>query len=212
MLKLWDRATSANVQKPMWALAEIGLAHERVDAGGAFGGLDAPEFAVMNPNQLIPVLADGDLVLWESEAIVRYLASTYGRGSLGPVDPKAAALADQWMMFSATTLQPEIIGVCFTQLVRTPSATRNMAAVDAAAAKAGEKLRILDRQLSGRPFLLGDALTMADISAGTLMYRYFTLPIARPKLANVEAWYAGLCTRPGYQSSAMTSYSSLQVA
>ncbi|NJM54782.1 MAG: glutathione S-transferase [Verrucomicrobiae bacterium] len=190
MLKLWGRTTSANVQKAMWALAELGLAHERIDAGGAFGGLDGPEYAAMNPNRLIPVLKDGDLVLWESEAIVRYLALNYGRGSLGPADAKTAALADQWMMFSATTLQPEIIGVCFTQLVRTPSASRNMPAVEAAALKAGEKLGILDQHLAGRPFVLGDSLTMADISAGTLMYRYFTLPIARPTLANVEAWYA----------------------
>lgn len=212
MLRIWGRANSGNVQKVTWALGELGLAHERIDAGGKFGGLDAPDFVAMNPNKLVPVLRDGDLVLFESEAIVRYLAMTYGRGSLYPADPKQAARADQWMMFSATTLQPEIIGVCFTQLVRTPSHERNLPAIAAAAQKAGEKLGILDRQLDSRPYLLGDSLTMADISSGTLMYRYFTLPIARPSLPNVEAWYGRLKARPAYQSSAMTEYASLQVA
>ncbi|MBX9924821.1 MAG: glutathione S-transferase N-terminal domain-containing protein [Hyphomicrobiaceae bacterium] len=212
MIKLWGRTTSANVQKAMWALAEAGVAHERVDVGGAFGGLDTPEFTAMNPTRLIPVLQDGDLVLWESEAIVRYVAATSARGSLCPADPKQAAVADQWMMYSATSLQPEIIGVCFTQLVRVPAKDRNTAAIAAAAQKAGDKLGVLDRQLAGRPFLLGDALTMADISAGTLMYRYFALPISRPALPNVERWYASLSQRAAYRSSAMTDYAALQVA
>ncbi len=212
MATLWGRTTSANVQKAMWALAEAGVAYERVDAGGAFGGLDTPEFTAMNPNRLIPVLKDGDMVLWESETIVRYVASVYGRGTLCPADPKQAAIADQWMMFSATTLQPEIIGTCFMQLVRTAAKDRNLALIAASAQKVGDKLGLLDRQLAGRPFMLGDQLTMADISAGTLMYRYFTLPMTRPALPNVEGWYGRLSQRPAYQSSAMVDYSTLMVA
>lgn len=211
MLKLWGRTTSANVQKAMWTLGELGIAHERIDAGGAFGGTDTAEYAAKNPNRLIPVLEDGDFCLWESEAIVRYLASTYGRGTLMPSDAKTAAHADQWMMFSATSLQPEIIGVCFWGLYRTPASDRNVAAIEASAKKVGDKLAVLDRHLAGRPFVLGDNLTVADISAGSLMFRYFTLPIARPSLPNVEAWYARLGGRPAYRNSVMTDYSSLKV-
>jgi len=211
MMKLWGRTTSVNVQKVMWTLGELGVAHERIDAGGAFGRNDTPEFAAMNPNKLVPVLDDNGFALWESDAIVRYLASTYGRGTLAPGDARQAARADQWMAFSASSLQPEIIGVCFWGLIRTASADRNVAAIEASARKVGDKLAILDQQLAGRQYLIGDTLTMADIPAGALMYRYFTLPIARPALPNVEAWYARLQSRPAYAAAVMTDYGSLKV-
>lgn len=212
MIKLWGRTTSANVQKVMWALAELDIAHERIDAGGAFGRTDTVEYAAMNPNRLVPVIDDDGFCLWESEAIVRYLAASYGVGRLLPADPKEAARADQWMMFSATSLQPEIIGACFWGLIRTSAADRNVAGIEAAAKRAGEKLGILDRQLAGRAFILGDSLTMSDISVGALMYRYFTLPIARPSLPNVEAWYGRLADRRSYREIVMTEYASLKVA
>lgn len=211
MLKLWGRTTSANVQKVMWTLGELGLSHERIDAGGAFGKLDTPEFGAMNPSRGIPVLDDNGFYLWESEAIVRYLAATYGRGTLMPSDAKDAARADQWMMFSATGLQPEIIGVCFWGLIRTAAADRNVAAVEASARKVGDRLAVLEKHLEGRSYILGDTLTMADISSGALMYRYFTLPIPRPSLPNVEAWYARLGERPAYRSCVMTDYAMLKV-
>ncbi len=84
MLKIWGRKTSVNVQKVMWAVGELGLPHERIDAGAAFGKLDTPEFGALNPNRLVPVLDDNGFTLWESSAIVRYLSEQYGRGTLAP--------------------------------------------------------------------------------------------------------------------------------
>lgn len=211
MLKIWGRKTSVNVQKVMWTVAELGLPHERIDAGGTFGKLDTAEYGAMNPNRLVPVLEDGGLQLWESSAIVRYLAEAYGRGSLAPEGRHAFARADQWMEWASTTLYADIISTCFLQMIRTTAADRNVAGVAAAAKRAGERLAILDAQLAGKPFITGDALTIADIGIGTLMYRYFNLEIARPTLPNVEAWYQRLTARKPYADHVMIDFVSMKV-
>ena len=137
MLKVWGRANSSNVQKVMWAVAELGLAHERIDAGGAFGKIDTPEFAAMNPMRQVPVLNDNGFILSESHAIVRYLAETYGRGTLASQDRHQFARADQWMDWTATSLQPDVIGTVFWGLIRTPVTDRNGAMVEAAIKRNG---------------------------------------------------------------------------
>src|SRR3712207_3006566 len=93
MLRVWGRTNSINVQKVMWTVTELGLEHERIDAGGAFGGLDTAAYWALNPNRRIPTVEDdgGGVVVWESNAIVRYLAARYGAGSLWPEDPAARA-------------------------------------------------------------------------------------------------------------------------
>lgn len=212
MLKIWGRKTSVNVQKAMWAVTEVGMASERIDAGGAFGRNDTPEFAAMNPNKLVPVLDDNGFTLWESNTIVRYLGDRYGRGGLSPADIQERARADQWMEWAQTSLYADIISTIFWGLIRTPAADRNTEAVRAAVKRAGERLAVLDAQLAGRSYILGDALTIADMPAGSLMYRYFSLPIERPRLPNVEAWYARLEKRPAYREHVMIDYSSLKVA
>ncbi len=211
MLKVWGRKTSINVQKVMWAVAELGLPHERIDAGGAFGKVDTPEFAKLNPNRLVPVIDDGGFSLWESASIVRYLGQRYGSGTLAPLDTLDVARADQWMEWASTSLYGDIISTVFWQLIRTPAAERKNEAVAASIKRAGERLAILDAQLAGRSYILGEALTVADIPAGALMYRYFTLQIDRPALPNVEAWYARLSARPAYRDHVMLDYSSLKV-
>lgn len=211
MLKIWGRKTSVNVQKVMWTVGELGLPHERLDFGGEFGGLHTPEYGVLNPNRLVPTINDKGLVLWESNAIVRHLAQTYGRGTLSPVDEHAYARADSWMDWSLTTLYGDIISTCFLQLVRTPANDRNADAVEAAAKRAGEKLGILDRQLANRAHIIGNQLTIADIAVGTLMYRYFMLGIPRPVLPNVERWYTGLSQRAAYQTHVMVDFAPMMV-
>ena len=211
MLKIYGRTTSTNVQKVIWAVAELGIPHERIDAGGTFGKLDTPQYQAVNPNRLIPAIDDNGFTLWESHAIVRYLADTYGRGTLCPQDRRAYATADQWMDWSHTTIQPDVIATLFWGLIRTPAAERNVAGIEAAAKRAGEKLAILDAHLKGRDYIGGMTLSMADIPVGTLMYRYFTLPISRPSLPNVEAWYARLCARPAYKTHVCVDYSGLKV-
>ena len=212
MLKVWGRKTSINVQKVMWTVGELGCPHQRFDYGGEFGKLDTTEYGAMNPNRLVPTIEDDGLILWESNAIVRHLAQKYGRGSLSPADEQTFAKADSWMDWSLTTLYGDIISTCFLQMVRTPAKDRNAALVELAAARAGDKLGILSRQLSGRSFILGDQLTIADIAVGALMYRYFNLDIPRPSLPNVERWYASLTERPAYQAHVMVDFKTMMVA
>jgi glutathione S-transferase len=211
MLKVWGRNTSINVQKVMWAVGELGLPHQRIDAGGPFGGLDTPEFAKLNPNRLVPVIEDDGFVLWESHAIVRYLAAEYGMGTLAPTDRKQRALANQWMEWANSTIYPDVILTCFLGLIRTPAKDRDPTAIEAAARRVGKMLAILDPQLQGRPYILGDQLTVADIANGALMYRYFNLDIPRPQLPYVEAWYQRLTERKPYQDHVMVDFQAMKL-
>jgi glutathione S-transferase len=210
MLKIWGRATSMNVQKAMWVVGELNIPHERIDVGGKFGKLDTPQYLAMNPNKLIPTVEDGDTIVWESGAVVRYLAARYGRGSLWADDPGERAQSDRWMDWMQTTLMPAFFRV-FVGLVRTPADKRDGKAVDAAAVEVGALYGIFDRALQGRNFIAGDRLTIGDIPVGCTLYRYFTLPIIRPSLPNLEAWYKRLQERPAYGQHVMVSYEDLRV-
>lgn len=202
MIRIWGRTSSINVQKVMWAVAELGLEHERVDVGGAFGGLDTPHYGAMNPNRLIPVIRDGETVVWESNAIVRYLAARYGSGGLWPEDPVQRATSDRWMDWQLTVVQPAIFPV-FHGLIRTAPDKRDMVAIQAGAERLGEAMRILDAQLAGRPFLAGDTPTIGDIPIGCVCWRYYNLDVARPELPNVLAYRARLEERAGYRAHVM---------
>jgi glutathione S-transferase len=210
MLKIWGRATSMNVQKAMWVVGELGIPHERIDMGGKHGGLDTPQYLAMNPNKLIPTVDDDGVIVWESGAVVRYLAARYGRGSLWADDPGERAQADRWMDWMQTTLMPAFFRV-FVGLVRTPADKRDTKAIDAAAVEVGALYGIFDRALQGRNFIAGDRLTIGDIPVGCTLYRYFTLPIIRPSLPNLEAWYKRLQERPAYRQHVMVSYEDLRV-
>ena len=202
MVRIWGRTSSINVQKVMWTVAELGLPHERIDAGGPFGGLDGPEYAGLNPNRLIPVLQDGATVVWESNAIVRYLAGRYGSGGLWPEDAGARSEADRWMDWQLTTLQPAITPI-FWGLIRTPPEQRDLGLIAASAERLGQAMTILDGHLADRPFVAGDALTMGDIPVGCACWRYANLAIARPELPNILAYRARLEARPGYRAHVM---------
>ena len=199
MLTIWGRRNSVNVQKAMWAVGEVGVPHERIDAGGEFGGLDTPEFAALNPNRRVPVLRDGDTVVWESNAIVRYLAAKYGAGTLWNPDPGARTKADVWMAWAQTTVYREFIDL-FWGFVRTPPEQRNMDAMRAANERLVKHLELLDRHLGDQPYLAGETFTMGDIPAGVLLYRYFAMEFDYPSLPNLAAWYARLGERPAYQA------------
>lgn len=202
MLKIWGRPNSINVQKVMWAIGELGLDHERIDVGGAFGGLDTDDYGQMNPNRKIPVLRDGDTVIWESHACVRYLAASYGKGSLWPDDPAERSIADRWMDWKITTVLPHL-HLCFWGLIRTAEADRDMAAITKAADDLGEVWKILDDHLDGKMFILGNRLTMGDMPLGAAFYRYVGLPIERPALPRIEAWYDRLKSRKAFENHVM---------
>ncbi len=202
MIVVWGRRNSINVQKVLWALAELGLSFERRNAGGSFGGTTSAEFKAMNPNGLVPVLRDGDITMFESNAIVRYLAARYGEGSLRPTEPKALALAEQWMEWTATTIAPHA-GTVFMQIVRTPSDRRNEAAIAQSAQELGSRLPAVDAALAARRFLAGDQLSFADIPLGCFVWRLNQFDWPRPSLANLERWFLELQSRPAYRSWVM---------
>jgi glutathione S-transferase len=211
MLTVHGRKTSVNVQKVMWAVGELGLAHTRTDVGGPFGGLDTAAFGAMNPNRLVPVIDDNGFRLWESNAIVRYLAETYGRGGVAPEGRYAFAKADQWAEWGQSTLYGDIITTCFLQLIRTPAKDRNTALVNAAAERAGGKLGLIEAELQGKAFIAGDTLTIADIGIGSMMYRYINLPLKRPRLPNVEGWIKRLEERQAYREHVMVDFAAMKV-
>ena len=173
MLKVWGRNTSSNVQKAMWAIGEIGLPCERIDIGGPFGKNKEPDYLAMNPNGLVPTLEEDDgFLLWESNAIVRYLAAKHGAGTLEPKDPKARARAHQWMDWQLTVAGPAIFQT-FWGLVRTPPEKRDMAAIQKDADAEAEVWRIADAQLASRRYIEGDGFTIADIGIGAFARRWF---------------------------------------
>lgn len=202
MLTIWGRNNSINVQKVMWTVAELGLDHERRDVGGAFGGLDTVEYGAMNPNRRIPVLDDGGMLVWESNAVVRYLAAKYDSGGLWPEEPGERSLADRWMDWMITTILPDMHPI-FLGLIRTPEDRRDMAAIAAAAERLGKSFLLFDQHLADRPYVAGDAFTMGDIPMGAACYRYHALPIERPALPNTSAWYDRLQGRDAFREHVM---------
>jgi glutathione S-transferase len=202
MLKIWGRTNSINVQKVLWCCGEIGLDYERIDAGLAFGVNDTPEYKAMNPNGLVPTIADDGFILWESHAIVRYLARKHATGSLWPADARTAADADRWMEWYSTTLWLNVRPI-FHNLVRTPPEKRNMAEVEDHRKKLAANFEIVDKQLSGNDYLAGSSFTMADIPMAVAAYRWFNLPLERPAMSNVERWYRRICERPAFKQHCM---------
>jgi glutathione S-transferase len=206
MLRVWGRRDAFNVQKVMWLVGELGLEHEHIPAGGSHGGLDDPAFRAMNPHGRVPVIDDGGVVVWESHAVLRYLAATYGGEAFWSADPVARSRADRWMDWSATTLQPDFLTGVFWGFYRTPEAQRDTAAVAARVAACTRHMQLLDRELAERPWLGGERFGLADIPAGTNLFRYFGLDIERPQVPNVEAWYARLAERPAYREHVMLPF------
>jgi glutathione S-transferase len=198
MLKIWGRINSSNVQKVMWVVGELGLTYERVDAGMTFGLVGEPWYRGMNPNGLVPTIQDGEFVLWESNAIVRYLAAKYGEGQLWPAKLETRAGADRWMDWCTTAVNPAIAPM-FVGLIRTPPAQRDAKTIEDARAKFEKLAAMLDAHLAGKRYVAGDNLTVGDIPVGCFMHRWYMLPIERPQFSNLLAWYERLKERPAYR-------------
>jgi glutathione S-transferase len=198
MLKIWGRVNSVNVKKALWATEELGLKYERVNAGMEHGVTKTPEYLKMNPNSLVPTIDDDGFVLWESHSIVRYLAAKHGMGRLCPADLRARADAERWMDW-AFTFQRAMRDV-FWGLIRTPPEKRDAKAIEEGRV-ASNKLaaEVLERQLEKKAYMTGDAFTMGDIPIGCEVQRWMRVPIERPKLPNVEAWFGRLRARVAYQ-------------
>lgn len=207
MLTIWGRRNSLNVQKVMWTVGEIELPHERRDVGGTFGGTKTEEYEGINPNRLIPAIEDNGTTMWESNAVVRYLAARYDAGGLWPEDPIKRAGADQWMDWMQTTLMPVLTPV-FVGMTWTEPKDRDMQAIKEAIERTGEIFERLDNHLADRAFVAGDTLTMGDIPLGVACFRYFSLDINRPLFTHLNAWYERLSARPAYQKHVMIPFGS----
>jgi len=201
MLVIWGRGNSVNVQKVLWCCAEMAVEYERIDAGGAFGIVNTPEYRRLNPNGLVPTIDDDGFVLWESHAIVRYLAAKHASG-LWPEDRKMRAEADQWMDWSHTTFWPTLRPL-FMGLIRTPPGQRDARAMEDSRSKTAQALVLLDAHLRSRQFLAGSDFTTGDIALGCGIWRWMALPIERPDLPHVQRWFATLGERPAYRKIVM---------
>ncbi len=198
MLKIWGRKNSINVQKVMWTIGELGLPHERVDIGGPFGKNKEPAYLAMNPNGLVPTMQDGDFLLWESNAIVRYLAGNDEKKRLLPAGPKARALADQWMDWQQTTYNP-FVGPIFINMIRTPPEKRDMALVERSRQSATETARILDAQLGRNAYVAGDHFSIGDIPVGISTYRFWAMVPEHPPLPHLQRWYDAVSARQAFR-------------
>jgi glutathione S-transferase len=199
MIKIWGRNTSANVQKVMWSVSEIGLPHERIDVGGSFGGNREPAYLAMNPNGLVPTLQEEDgFLLWESNSIVRYLAAKHRAGVLEPSDPRVRAQAQAWMDWQLSVLAPAITPG-FIGLIRTSPEKRNHAAIEESMKKTKAAVAILDAELGKNAYLAGDAFSYGDIPVAVMANRYRQLVPERPPLPNFERWFAAIASRPAFK-------------
>jgi glutathione S-transferase len=209
MLRIWGRRSAFNVQKALWLIGELALPHTHIDAGGAFGGLDDPSFLAMNPHGRIPVIDDDGLVVWESHAILRYLAARYSDDALWPRNAALRSFVDRWMDWSAVTLQRDFMDL-FWGYYRTPDAQHDWPRIRRRMEACARDYRLLDEHLARQPYLAGDHFTLADIPAGTTLYRYFGLGLERPDTPHVDAWYRRLAARPAYREHVMIPFAELR--
>jgi glutathione S-transferase len=196
MLRIWGRLSSINVQKVVWCADELGLPYERTDAGGSFGVVDTPEYLAMNPNGLVPVIEDDGLVLWESNAIVRYLAARHGDGGLWPTDLRLRAEADRWMDWQNFTYWPAMMAA-FRGLVRTAPDKRDAQAIEASRRKSEVAAAILEAHLATREYVAGAAFTIGDIPVALATQRWFGLPLEQEERPNLQRWLERLRARKG---------------
>lgn len=211
MLKIWGRRSSSNVQALMWCVGELGLAYERIDAGFVYGVTDTPDYRAMNPNGTVPTLRDGeDPPLWETGAILRYLASTYAPDEFWPADRVARAQVDKWAEWAKLNVALNFTAPVFWRVVRTPTAERDPAVIAKALEVLGRFLDIAERRLSAAAYLAGEHLTLADIQLGHVLFRYFDIEIERAPRPGLRRYYEALAARPAFREHVMVSYEELR--
>ena len=196
MLKVWGRLSSINVQKVVWCLDESGLVYERVEAGGQYGVVNTPEYRALNPNGLVPTLEEDGFVLWESNAIVRYLAAKHPEAELWPEDLQVRADADRWMDWQAASATPTLRDA-FWGLIRTPLEKRDESLIRTSVEKTDANMAILDGWLAERPYVAGEVFTAGDIAVGCYAHRVLNMPMGIQSRPHVEAGYERLKARPG---------------
>ncbi|WP_313207485.1 glutathione S-transferase N-terminal domain-containing protein [Stenotrophomonas sp.] len=191
MLELYGKPTSINVRKVLWLCAGLDLAVQH------HADPDADVLRGLNPNAQVPVLCEGDFVLWESNSICRYLATRAGRNDLLPVEPQARARVEQWMDWQATDLNTAWRHV-FMARVRGHADYPDDARAEASLAQWNRLMAMLDAQLGRLAYVAGDDFTLADIVLGLCTQRWRSTPGGKPVLVNVDAWFERLRRQPGF--------------
>ena len=198
MLTILGRTSSINVRKVLWLCDELDLDYLREEWGDGFQSTHSPEFMALNPNAMVPVLKDDDLVIWESNAILRYLANAYGGEWLYPIHPQSRAPIDQWMDWQSTELNTSW-RYAFMSLVRHSPAHQDPRLLAAACKGWSHTMSILNQQLekTGR-YVAGRNFTLADLPIGLAVNRWFETPLDHPDYPAVRHYYERLTERHGY--------------
>jgi glutathione S-transferase len=199
MLRIWGRKNSSNVQKILWICAELDIAFERIDWGGPFGGNKDPDYLAMNPTGLVPTVRDGDLVMWESNTILRYLAATRNGAHLHPADPARRTHVERWMDWQLQSLALPMSTLLFG-FYRLKPEQRDAAAMETARLRGNELWAMVEAQLAKTAYLAGDEFTLADICIGIFAHRWHVYPIERPSLPKLAAWYERIALRTGFRA------------
>lgn len=212
MITVWGRRSSSYVQATLWCLAELGLEFERIDAGLHHGVTNTPEYLAMNPSGQVPTLVDGsDPPLFESSAIIRYLASRYGSAPFWPDEIVARSQIDKWLDWANINVAAFFGNAVFWPLVRTTPAQINHAKIHRRLKRLNGALGIADGRLLQHDYLCGDAFTLADIQMGHCLYRYFNIDIPRPPFHGLESYFHRLAEREAYRQHVMVDYEELRV-
>lgn len=202
VLRVYGRRNSVNVQKVLWCCGELGLDIRNVDLGGRFGGTREPGYLALNPNGLVPTVEEPDgFALWESNAIVRYLAEQYGTAPFFPSETRRRALAGQWMDWASTLVmsRPNMPTV-YTAMVRTAPEARDTEALQRGLEALSAAWGVLDAHLAGSAHVAGDGFSMGDIPLGALAYRWYGMDIERPETPHLRRWLDGIEARPAFQA------------
>ena len=211
MLTIWGRPNSGCTQRSLWALAEAGVPHQLILASsimgpdghistGAkpYGVVDTPEYLAMNPNGVVPTIKEGDFTLWESLAVVSWVALKHAP-QLYANDLDVFTRGVQWGSWANQHFDPPMYVFVF-HLVRLAPELRDAKLVEESRKTMIKKLQILEDQLAKAPYLAGDTFTIADILVGPAVHRWFLFDLERPAMSNLEAWHRRMIERPAFQA------------
>ncbi|TKI07446.1 glutathione S-transferase family protein [Martelella alba] len=207
MLTIWGRENSINVKKVLWCAAELELIYNFIPAGGEYGKNKEPLFLSLNPNGLVPCLQDdvNDLVLWESNTIVRYLAARYGQNIWPLRDPLSRAISEKWMDWTLSTLAPALQPLFF-HVVQTPAGKQDTKRIEVGIETCEGLFDIAENALAKQHYFSGIDFSMGDIPIGCFAYHWFNMDIPRKPRNALQRWYDAISARTAFQARVMTPF------
>ncbi len=208
-ITIYGRHTSYNVQKVLWFADELDLNFAQIEFGSRPNDTESAAFGKLNPMRKVPVLIDADKVIWESNAILRYLARAYGNDQWLPHDPFQASLIERWMDWAQTRFEPAFVGV-FWGHYRTPESNRDLSAIEQSLDDCKFCLQKLEDQLADKDYLIDNRLTLADITVAVFLYRLVNIDLNISLPSRVQDWYQRLEQSAGFRQWVMSDFSVLK--